>query len=152
MDFLGGNIVPLIPELIIFLGIGVVLLAGISFSTFITKKVGDNENPNCIQSLWLFFYSCFLKPNNGDSKGNQQGALESFYKTQASAYDATRKVLLKGREDMLALAAAQLIFKAKQAKSNDTKRIWVDVCNRNRLLPIRSLIQIIGWWWYRMEH
>lgn len=40
----------------------------------------------------------------------------------------TRKALLKGREDMLALAAAQLRFKAeKQTESAKRKRIWVDV-------------------------
>jgi betaine lipid synthase len=40
----------------------------------------------------------------------------------------TRKALLKGREEMLALAAAQLRFKAeKQGGSAEKKRIWVDV-------------------------
>ena len=43
----------------------------------------------------------------------QQDALESFYGQQAGAYDNTRKVLLRGREDMLALVAAQLESKAK---------------------------------------
>ncbi|KAJ2989864.1 hypothetical protein NUW58_g3249 [Xylaria curta] len=79
------------------------------------------------ESLWLFFYSCFLKPHAADGKDNQQGALESFYKSQAGAYDATRKGLLRGREDMLALAAAQLTLKAKEGESNKTKRIWVDI-------------------------
>ncbi|KAI8629646.1 S-adenosyl-L-methionine-dependent methyltransferase [Xylariaceae sp. FL1651] len=128
MDFLGGNILPLNLELKIFLaGIGVFLLVGTCLSTLFTKKTKDNENPDLIQSLWLFFYSCFLKPHNGDSKGNQQDALESFYKTQAGAYDATRKALLKGREDMLALAAAQLVLKAKKADLKNTKKIWVDI-------------------------
>src|SRR5579859_2004796 len=50
---------------------------------------------------WLFFYSCFLKPyEKGDmSEGGQQDALESFYRGQAQIYDATRKNLLRGRED-----------------------------------------------------
>jgi betaine lipid synthase len=40
----------------------------------------------------------------------------------------TRKTLLKGREDMLALVAAQLRAKAeKQDGSAGRKRIWVDV-------------------------
>ncbi|KAI2641040.1 hypothetical protein GGS21DRAFT_502767, partial [Xylaria nigripes] len=43
------------------------------------------------------------------------------------AYDATRKGLLKGREDMLSLAAAQLTLKAKTTESPNSKRIWVDV-------------------------
>ena len=81
-----------------------------------------------LRSFVLFFYSCFIKPHQGGSKASQQDALESFYKKQAGAYDATRKLLLRGREDMLALVAAQLEAKAKMASGdNKTKRIWVDV-------------------------
>ncbi|KAI1362749.1 hypothetical protein F5Y08DRAFT_262482 [Xylaria arbuscula] len=128
MDSLGGNILPLDSAPKLFLaGIGVFLLIGACFSIIATQKIKDNENPNLIQSLWLFFYSCFLKPHRGDSKGNQQDALESFYKSQASAYDATRKRLLKGREDMLALAAAQLALKAKAVRPTRSSRIWVDI-------------------------
>ncbi|KAI0975343.1 hypothetical protein F4678DRAFT_323759 [Xylaria arbuscula] len=128
MDFLGGNILGPDPELkIILAGIGAFLLVGICISTISTPKAKDNENPTLIQSLWLFIYSCFLKPHRGDSKGNQQDALESFYKSQAGVYDATRKRLLKGREDMLALAAAQLALKAKAVGSKDARRIWVDI-------------------------
>jgi betaine lipid synthase len=40
----------------------------------------------------------------------------------------TRKALLKGREDMLALAAAQLRAKAEKPEGSAArKRIWVDV-------------------------
>lgn len=40
----------------------------------------------------------------------------------------TRKALLKGREDMLALAASQLRFKAEKDENGaEKKRIWVDV-------------------------
>jgi len=53
--------------------------------------------------------------------------LESFYKAQAGVYDATRKRLLRGREDMLGLVAAQLVNKAARTRSHDPKRIWVDV-------------------------
>ncbi|KAI0546465.1 hypothetical protein F4679DRAFT_410210 [Xylaria curta] len=128
MDFLGGNILSLDSGLKLSLvGIGVFLLAGICFSIISAKNPKDNENPNLIQSLWLFFYSCFLKPHEANSKGNQQDALESFYKAQAGAYDATRKGLLRGREDMLALAAAQLTLKTKRVNSNTTKKIWVDI-------------------------
>ncbi|KAI0509042.1 hypothetical protein F5B22DRAFT_369326 [Xylaria bambusicola] len=126
MDSLGGNIMPTDSAPKLFLaGIGVFLLIGTCFSIF--SKAKDNENPTLIQSLWLFFYSCFLKPHKGDSKGNQQDALESFYKSQASAYDATRKRLLKGREDMLALAAAQLVLKTKAVNPNSSRRVWVDI-------------------------
>ncbi len=153
MDFLGGNILPPGSELKIFLvGIGVFLLIGICFSITSTKKAEDNENPTLVQSLWLFFYSCFLKPHRSDSKGNQQDALESFYKSQASAYDATRKRLLKGREDMLALAAAQLALKAKAVGSNNDRKIWVDVCHQNQVFTTMSLTRITDRWRYRLEH
>lgn len=46
---------------------------------------------------------------------------------QANVYDATRKRLLCGREDMLALAAAQLRFQAGQGHLSGSKPIWVDV-------------------------
>ncbi|KAI0149980.1 hypothetical protein F4776DRAFT_188078 [Hypoxylon sp. NC0597] len=127
MASLGGNILP--PGLhaqIYFAGIAVTVLVGVCYSTLLTKKAKDSETPSLLQSLWLFFYTCFLKPHDGDSNGNQQDALESFYKKQAGAYDATRKVLLKGREDMLALAAAQLVYRTKDRNGNK-RCIWVDV-------------------------
>ncbi|KAI1267570.1 hypothetical protein F5Y18DRAFT_306216 [Xylariaceae sp. FL1019] len=132
MASLGGNILPLTPTLQIYLaGIGVLLLVGICFSTLFMSKNKNTETPTLFQSLWLFFYSCFLKPHDGDSKDTQQDALESFYKKQAGVYDATRKPLLKGREDMLALAAAQLAYRAETetetADSRNTKKIWVDI-------------------------
>ncbi|KAI0918380.1 hypothetical protein AcV5_002383 [Taiwanofungus camphoratus] len=78
---------------------------------------------------WKFCYACFLKPFDGRISGQetmkgQQGALESFYRTQASIYDATRGILLCGREDMLQLAAAQLQYRANAC---DRKPIWVDI-------------------------
>ncbi|KAI1136057.1 hypothetical protein F5Y05DRAFT_122398 [Hypoxylon sp. FL0543] len=127
MASLGGNILP--PDLhtqIYLAGIAIVLLVGFCYSTLLIRKAKDGENPSLFQSLWLFFYTCFLKPHDGDSNGNQQDALESFYKKQAGAYDATRKALLKGREDMLSLAAAQLAHRTKDRDEN-RKRIWVDV-------------------------
>lgn len=91
------------------------------------------EAPSLLRSFFLFFYSSFLKPHQGDSRANQQDALESFYKTQAGAYDATRKVLLHGREDMLGLVAAQLESKTEEMKAagrDRSQRIWVDVSLR----------------------
>ena len=69
-----------------------------------------------------FIYGCFLKPHSkkGDS---QQDALESFYKSQAAAYDATRGRLLSGREEMLGMVAAQL----QQKPATSVKPVWVDV-------------------------
>ncbi|KAI9070341.1 S-adenosyl-L-methionine-dependent methyltransferase [Trametes sanguinea] len=79
---------------------------------------------------WKFFYACFLKPvehgNTADVKAltGQQRALEGFYRTQAEIYDATRGTLLRGREDMLQLAAAQL---KHRLGARESKPIWVDI-------------------------
>jgi betaine lipid synthase len=70
-----------------------------------------------------FVYACFFKPHAGDDSGSQQDALESFYKAQADAYDATRARLLHGREDLLSLVASQL----KERDFGNKKPVWVDV-------------------------
>lgn len=97
-----------------------------------TSQNGSASQPGVFKSFLLFFYSCFLKPHNKDKQGTgtQQDALESFYAKQAGVYDATRKLLLQGREDMLALVAAQLESKAHEEKrvgEAKKRRIWVDV-------------------------
>jgi hypothetical protein len=79
--------------------------------------------PETVRAYMSFAYSCFLKPHTGDSNGSQQEALESFYKSQANAYDTTRTRLLRGREDMLGLVASQL-----RQKEFTRKPVWVDVC------------------------
>lgn len=76
--------------------------------------------------LAQFVYACFFKPHTGDGTGSQQDALESFYKSQASIYDATRSRLLQGREDMLALVAAQVKHRQGTGQAT-TKPIWVDI-------------------------
>ena len=132
MGLAGGNILP--PDYgfksYITGGIALALIAGIGLSSFKPSTKSSGEAPGLFKSFLLFFYSCFIKPHNGDQKGTQQDALESFYATQADAYDSTRKVLLKGREDMLALVAAQLEAKAKKEATQGCKkkkRVWVDV-------------------------
>lgn len=138
MASLGGNILP--PDVnskIVFAGIAGVFCFAIGLSrVFGSTKFDDdnnnnNETPSLAKSLLLFAYSCFLKPHEGDGKGTQQDALESFYKTQAGIYDSTRRALLKGREDMLALVAAQLKAHAEkgdtQKGGKKMKRVWVDV-------------------------
>ncbi|KAL8942789.1 MAG: hypothetical protein Q9216_001474 [Gyalolechia sp. 2 TL-2023] len=74
-----------------------------------------------------FFYTTFLKPHSEVGGSGQQAALESFYKVQANVYDATRQRLLCGREDMLALAAAQLKYQAQRGLWRHSKPIWVDI-------------------------
>ena len=78
------------------------------------------------QGLAKFCWGCFLKPHTGDRTRDQQDALESFYKAQASIYDATRVRLLRGREDMLGLAAAQ-IRQRVVAELCPRRPVWVDV-------------------------
>lgn len=142
MASLGGNILPHdVDSKFVFAGIAGVFCFAIGLSRVLGgTKLGSensNETPGLAKSLLLFAYSCFLKPHEGDGKGTQQDALESFYKTQAGIYDSTRRALLKGREDMLALVAAQLEAKAEKSDTktrNKTKRVWVDV----RRLPILS--------------
>ncbi|KAF6820785.1 3-amino-3-carboxypropyl transferase [Colletotrichum sojae] len=130
MASLGGNIMPLDLDIkTTFAGLSAVALSGLLFSKLLSKNEESDEAPGLVKSFLLFFYSCFIKPHSGDKKGNQQDALESFYKKQAGAYDATRRVLLQGREDMLALVAAQLKAKSPSRgfkKAGKTKRIWVD--------------------------
>ena len=85
-----------------------------------------------------FAYVCFFKPLNiGNSAevqslSGQQRTLEAFYRTQASIYDATRSTLLRGREDMLQLAAAQL---KHRCSNGSVKPIWVDVSHDVHVRP-----------------
>jgi betaine lipid synthase len=137
MASLTPSILPKDPHTqILFVGVTLILLIGIIFAlTFRSSKSKDEENPTAFKSFLRFFYASFLKPHTGDGTGNgQQDALESFYKVQAGVYDATRKRLLRGREDMLGLVAAQLVQKAAKDRTNDPKRIWVDVSLHNPVL------------------
>ncbi|KAK2791242.1 hypothetical protein FQN53_006083 [Emmonsiellopsis sp. PD_33] len=79
-----------------------------------------------IHSYFRFFYANFVKPHDSNRDGGQQLALESFYQTQAAVYDATRKRLLQGREDMLGVLAAQLKYK-QDKRGIQKKPIWVDI-------------------------
>jgi betaine lipid synthase len=158
MDSLGGNILPPDPQVkTYFAGIAVIVLGIICLSKLFSKtdRRGD-ETPGLLRSFLLFFYSCFIKPHNGDQKGTQQDALESFYAKQKDVYDNTRKVLLKGREDMLALVAAQLEAKAKkegESGGKRKKRIWVDVGTFFNTGSISSsLTRFSGWRWHGVEH
>ncbi|OBT99362.1 hypothetical protein VE01_02523 [Pseudogymnoascus verrucosus] len=115
---------------IIAAGASIAILVGIVFvTTFGGKKTPKNDEELSTWSSFIrFFYACFLKPHEKSGENGQQDALESFYKAQAGVYDATRKRLLCGREDMLGLVAAQLKQKATTAnQSKNQRRIWVDV-------------------------
>lgn len=53
------------------------------------------------------------------------------YTVQAGVYDATRRRLLRGREDMLGLVAAQLKHKVENKEIKPSKAVWVDVSARD---------------------
>ncbi|CAN9146485.1 unnamed protein product [Alternaria alternata] len=84
------------------------------------------QAPSTFEAYLKFIYGCFLKPHTGDGSGSQQDALESFYKAQADVYDATRLKLLRGREDMLGLVAAQLKHRT-EANLISQRPVWVDI-------------------------
>ena len=141
MASLGGNNMP--PDIgpkLLFASIAGVACIAIGLSRLLPKSNKTDESPSLVRSIFLFCYSCFLKPHKGDGKGTQQDALESFYKTQAGVYDSTRKTLLRGREDMLALVAAQLKSRAQNGgRRKGKKTVWVDVgINKYLLDPMTS--------------
>ncbi|EEH04506.1 conserved hypothetical protein [Histoplasma capsulatum G186AR] len=101
------------------------------------------KHDSAIYTYFKFFYASFVKPHESHGQGDQQRALESFYKTQAAVYDATRKRLLRGREDMLGLLAAQLKCKQQSGRKQSPKPIWVDLVRYNieamaAFLPVES--------------
>ncbi|KAJ6013849.1 hypothetical protein N7540_008440 [Penicillium herquei] len=104
--------------LLVFALVGVVLLV-----SFQQVKVDMDQGP---LTYLKFIYANFLKPHD-KSVLHQQDALESFYRTQATVYDATRRRLLRGREDMLGLVAAQLKYKIESKEIKSGKAVWVDV-------------------------
>jgi len=95
-------------------------------TVFYAFTYGTRPKSDTVYAYAKFAYSCFIKPHTGDNNGSQQEALESFYKTQATIYDRTRGRLLRGREDMLGLAASHLQFR-QQAGGYPIKPVWVDV-------------------------
>lgn len=69
---------------------------------------------------------------------------ESFYKAQASVYDATRVNLLQGREDMLGLVAAQLKHRAESGLISQ-RPVWVDVSGSSGGgLPVADLHRLVA--------
>jgi hypothetical protein len=111
---------------VLFAGLTLLLFVSIIFLFSFVEAPKFLSLPEIVLSYAKFFYACFLKPHSGDGTGNQQDALESFYKAQAAAYDATRSRLLHGREDMLGLVAAQLKMKLDELKP-EPKPVWIDV-------------------------
>ena len=100
---------PLLPVYLALLCLSVILLQ--------TRKQ--------VYLLLRFAYSCFLAPIGHSAQ--QKDRLDAFYTSQASIYDATRGRLLKGREEMLRLAAAHLSTQQAGMSARDRQKlIWVD--------------------------
>jgi betaine lipid synthase len=123
---LPGLSAPLIASLLV-VGVFAVLLFILAHSE---RKI-ENPTLSSIQTYTKFAYNCFIKPHKKGETGTQQDALESFYKTQASVYDATRSRLLQGREDMLGLVAAQ-IRQRVDTGTVPARPVWVDVRRQAR--------------------
>ncbi|ODH48253.1 hypothetical protein GX48_05653 [Paracoccidioides brasiliensis] len=99
----------------------------VSSALLLVLRKQNLKQDSAIYTYLKFFYANFIKPHDFHGEGGQQLALESFYKTQAAVYDASRKRLLRGREDMLGLLAAQLKYKKEKGQSLLRKPIWVDI-------------------------
>jgi betaine lipid synthase len=136
---------PLGPFQQLTLAVGIVGIFLATIFAFAFRSKSDKQATSSLEAYLKFIYGCFLKPHTGDGTGNQQDALvcpwnfyvkqgtdqekESFYKAQADVYDATRVKLLKGREDMLGLVAAQLKHRANVGLISQ-RPVWVDVSSR----------------------
>lgn len=94
---------------------GILIFGTLSYAAF------SNETG---KAIIIFCYNCFLKPfEKANKTGDQQADLESFYKNQASIYDQTRKILLKGREQALQLAVSHLLASHPTGKD----LVWIDI-------------------------
>ncbi|PVI06173.1 hypothetical protein DM02DRAFT_553413 [Periconia macrospinosa] len=119
-----STLIPRDPFNLVVLSLCVVAIFLFSIFAFASKP--QKGEPSTFHAYLKFFYACFVKPHTGDGSGSQQDALESFYKAQADVYDATRTRLLRGREDMLGLVAAQLKHRC-EANSISQRPVWVDI-------------------------
>ncbi|KAI9808195.1 MAG: hypothetical protein M1825_004652 [Sarcosagium campestre] len=107
--------------------LAIIVLLALAFSTLTYPSLkGVQDVSEFLQNYWRFFRASFLKSHARDQTGGQQGALENFYKSQAQAYDATRKRLLRGREEMLILVAAQIHY-AFDSRSDEDRPVWIDL-------------------------
>ncbi|OXV06799.1 hypothetical protein Egran_05434 [Elaphomyces granulatus] len=108
-----------------------VVISVVIVSVFVValQKGKTDDSHSGVFAYVKFVYANFLKPHDPDEggQGGQQHALESFYRTQAAVYDATRKRLLHGREDTLGLLAAQLKYRLEKNNQKDEKLVWVDI-------------------------
>lgn len=125
---ISDSLAPSFQQICILFVFFVVIALAARFSLTIISGSKQLTVPSGLATFARFFYASFLKPHSGDGAiTGQQAALESFYKAQADVYDATRKRLLRGREDMLGLVAAQLRYKEGKGAWMGRRPIWVDI-------------------------
>lgn len=125
---ISDSLAPSFQQICILFVFFVVIALAARFSLTIVSGSKQLTVPSGLATFARFFYASFLKPHSGDGAiTGQQAALESFYKAQADVYDATRKRLLRGREDMLGLVAAQLRYKEGKGAWMGKRPIWVDI-------------------------
>ncbi|KIW48588.1 uncharacterized protein PV06_01160 [Exophiala oligosperma] len=107
--------------------IGVAFLALVTILACLVYKLGAQLSLKNIKThpYVRFAYVCLIKPHDGKAEAGQQSALESFYAAQANVYDATRRRLLRGREDMLSILAAKL--QARIIVDKAQKPVWYDI-------------------------
>lgn len=142
-------------------GVALLVFGLVAFVHLASTKQVKLELDSGVFTYLKFIYASFLKPHDKSAE-DQQDALESFYKTQvclaiaiffgitvnthtaqASAYDATRRRLLRGREDMLGLVAAQLKHKVENKEIKSGKAVWVDVSSASGTLKHRERLMRI---------
>lgn len=144
------NIEPIERVVIALLVVGT--LVTICFTHSFGPKSVRNGLDSTVGVYWRFAYNCFFKPHDHKGSRNQQDALESFYKAQASVYDATRERLLRGREEMLGMTAAQ-IKQRVEAGTISPRPIWVDVSLVFHFLRQQAAnIHCVDWRWHWLQH
>lgn len=116
-------------DLKVQIALAAVVVSVIALTVFFRawQRVGTRSTSlSAFEAYTKFCWNCFFQPHTIKTNHGQQDALESFYKAQASIYDATRVRLLRGREDMLGLVAAQV---KRRVINQDLPRksVWIDV-------------------------
>ncbi|ORY82611.1 hypothetical protein BCR37DRAFT_410004 [Protomyces lactucae-debilis] len=89
--------------------------------TIDSKFETTQQGTGGLRTVLTFAYYCFIKPLG--KHAGQGDRLDRFYAGQANVYDKTRTTLLKGRETMLSMLAAEI----KERKMLGKGLVWVDI-------------------------
>jgi len=93
------------------------------------REIHLRELPEASRQVWVGSTGCAgeLLQNTGTTPQVTVQRVQEAHLVQATVYDATRRRLLHGREDMLGLVAAQLKHKIESKEIKAGKAVWVDV-------------------------